>query len=133
MTEFDYHVIALVPPNPPFDLQAAIEALRSARYKAERTERGNAVGIRVVEDDGWAIVAWLEDDDEARILSRRLSELELPNGVTSEQIFACSAHLSIWSDDDSDRMNAHVFEEFIQFLKERFGLFIFDNRLGEWR
>jgi hypothetical protein len=120
MAEFDYHVIGVVPPDPPFNLHTVIEALKSARYKAERAERGSTVGIRVVEDDGWAIVAWLQEDDEAREQNRRLSELDLPNGVTSEQIAACSAQLSIWSDDDSEMMNAHIFEEFIQFLKERF-------------
>jgi hypothetical protein len=30
-------------------------------------------------------------------------------------------------------MNAHVFEAFIQLLKSRFGCFLFDNRLGQWR
>jgi hypothetical protein len=38
MTEFDYHVIALVPPEPPFDVQHAIEVLSSQGYHAERAE-----------------------------------------------------------------------------------------------
>jgi hypothetical protein len=87
----------------------------------------------VLQSDGWGIVAWMEDDDEAREMNRELSETELPKGVTPEQIARCPAQLSVWSDDDSDMMNAHVFEEYIQLLKDRFGMFIFDNRLGEWR
>jgi hypothetical protein len=133
MASFDYHVIALIPASAPFDLQAAIDALNSEGFKADQPDYGHLPGLRVVASDGWGVGAWLEDDDEAREMNQTLSEYDLPDGVTPEQISECSARLSIWSDDDPDLMNAHVFEEFIQLFKERFGLFLFDNRLGEWR
>ena len=133
MSDFDYHVVALIPPDPRFDIEAVIETLSLQGYKAERAERLGSLGFRVVEDDGWGITAWLEADDEAREHNKILSERDVPEGATPGQIAACPAQLSIWSDDDSDMMNAHVFEEFIQFLKARFGCFLFDNRLGEWR
>lgn len=133
MADFDYHVVALIPPEPRFDVQHAIETLNSTGYKAERVERGGTIGIRVVEKDGWGISAWLEADEEAREMNKTISEGDVPEGVSPEQIARCPAQLSIWSDDDPDLMNAHVFEEFIQFLKSRFGCFLFDNRLGEWR
>lgn len=132
MTDIDYHVIALVP-GAAFDSDAAINALTENGYKPRMETNDNGVaGIRVIEDDGWSIVAWIEDDEEAREFVDSLRD-DPPAGVPSDQIASCKVTLSIWSDNDPDLMNAHIFEEFIQSLKSSLGFYLFDNRLGEWR
>lgn len=131
MDDIDYHAIALVP-GETCDVDAVVASLLKAGYRAESAESDSAVGFRVIEEDGWGIVAWIEDSEESLDVISSLSE-DPPDGVTAEQIQACKLTLSIWSDDDSDFMNAHVFEEFIQCLKESCGYFIYDNRQGLWR
>lgn len=134
MAGFDYHVIGLVPSGDRFDLDAVLDTLVASRWSAARlTSADGRAGIRVVESDGWGITAWLDDDDDAREMNALLAERSLPPAMTFDEVAGCRAQLSIWSDDDDDLMNAHVFEEFIQLLKERFGVPLWDNRLGEWR
>ena len=127
----DYHVIAIVPAET-CDIKSVMSKLAEKGYKAQAVERGELKGFRVEEEDGWGIVALIEDDEEVKELIQAIMD-EPPAGITAQQREACQLTLSIWSDDDSDFMNAHVFEEFIQCLKESFGYFIYDNRLGEWR
>jgi hypothetical protein len=133
MPDCDYHVIAIVPGSS-FDSDAAMSALTDSGYTPQlETKDGAVMGIRIREADGWGIVAWVEDDpEETAELIGNLKD-EPPSGVSSDQIAGCEVALSVWSDDDPDLMNAHVFEEFIQCLKSSLGYFIYDNRLGEWR
>lgn len=130
----DYHVIGLVPSGERFDLDAVLDTLAASRWSAAHlTSADGRPGIRVVESDGWGISAWLDDDDDAREMNALLAERSLPPAMRFDEVAGCPAQLSIWSDDDDDLMNAHVFEEFIQLLKERFGVLLWDNRLSEWR
>ena len=132
MTGLDYHVIGLVPGA--FDLDVVVDALEVEGYSVERLAApAGRTGFRVVTNDGWGVRAWLEDDDEARDLNVALAAGPLPVGVSAEDVAHRRGQLSIWSDDDDDLLNAHVFEETIQFLKERFGVLLWDDRLGEWR
>ena len=127
----DYHVIALVPGDA-CDVKAAITALAAAGYRAEAATQGAAKGFRIVEEDGWGIVAWIDDGEDALELISSLSN-NVPDGVSADQVQACKSTLSVWSDDDPDFMNAHVFEEFLQCLKDSCGYFVYDNRQGMWR
>ena len=131
MAGYDYHVIGLVR-GKTCNVDAAIAALSKMGFKAERTQTESAIGFRVVEEDGWGIVAWIEDDEDALEIVSDVSKVP-PDGVTTADIESCQVTLSIWSDDDPEFMNAHVFEEFIQCLKDACGYYMFDNRLGEWR
>jgi hypothetical protein len=132
VTGLDYHVIGLVPGA--FDLDTVVDALAVEGYSAERlaTSAGRS-GFRVVAHGGWGVSAWLEDDDEARELNATLAAGPLPAGVSAEDVARRPGQLSIWSDDDDELEYAHVFEEVIEFLQERFGALLWDDRLGEWR
>lgn len=133
MADFAYHVIAIVPGSS-FDADAAMSALADNGYTPQLESSDGAVrGIRIREDDGWGIVAWVEDDAEETAELIDFLKEGPPPGVSSDEIAACQVALSVWSDDDPDLMNAHVFEEFIQCLKSLLGYFIYDNRLGQWR
>jgi hypothetical protein len=133
MSEVDYHVLALLPSSRPWSLSDAVERMRNAGYVARRQAGPTGEGLRVELNDGWGIVAWLEEDEEAKVFTKGLSEAELPDGIDADQIASCTGYLSIWSDDDSDFMNGVLFEEIVEAMRDAFGAFIFDNRLGEWR
>jgi hypothetical protein len=133
MSEVDYHVLALLPSSLPWSLSDAVEKMRSAGYVARTQTERTGDGLRVELDDGWGIIAWIEDDEEAAEFTTGLSADRLPHRITAEQIASCPRYLSIWSDDDSDFMNSVQFEEIVESIRHLFGAFIYDNRLGEWR
>lgn len=133
MSGYDYHVIALVP-GKSFDADATMRALADCSFAPQLETAGETIrGIRIPQEDGWWVVAWVEDDPDETAELVNFLEDGPPFGISLEQIAACKVALSVWSDDDPDFINAHVFEEFIQCLKSSLGYFIFDNRLGEWR
>jgi len=136
MSDFCYHVLALIPTGAEFSVENAVEAFVAEGQSAAvaASPGGGRDGFRVVFADDWAIVAWLEDDADVTTESEEILDVfGRPPGAAPGGPIACDRRLSIWSDDDSEMMNAHFFEETIQFLKERFGLFAFDGNLGIWR
>jgi hypothetical protein len=50
----------------------------------------------------------------------------------AEVIAACSRRLSVWSDEDFEGEHTDQFIDYIDFLRERFGAFVFDDVNGRW-
>jgi hypothetical protein len=137
MSDFCYHVLALTPTGSEFTVEDAVEAFVADGQSASvvTSPGGARDGFRVVFADDWAIVAWLEDDADVAAESEEILDVfgRPPGAPPDGPPITCDRRLSIWSDDDSEMMNAHFFEETIQFLQERFRLFVFDGNLGIWR
>ena len=133
MSEVDYHLLAILPPDD-FSIDRAIQRLSGDHYEVRAQAGPHGIGIRLeLKNDGWGLVAWLENDDESRTLIQELSVGQLPANLTADQISSCDSYLSIWSDDDSDFMNTAQFEEMAEFIASKLGTFVYDNRLGDWR
>ena len=47
-------------------------------------------------------------------------------------IAACSRRLTVWSDEDFEGEHTDQFIDYIDFLRERFGAFVFDDVNGRW-
>jgi hypothetical protein len=132
-----YSVLALLPPSSDFTLEAAVAHFGNVdpkfkqRAELAKSPAGQVTGFRVFYQE-WAIVAWLETDPTVLAESREMADGDdLP--APAEVIASCDRRLSIWSDEDPDFELAHLFEEFITALRERFGAFIKDYVMGGWR
>jgi hypothetical protein len=132
MSDFCYHVLALIPVNAQFSISKAVETYTASGYQAAQITSPRGKGFQVAYAGNWTILAWFEEDT-AEENQEIINSYGNPPGVSSEEIIRCDNRLSIWSDDDSEMMNAHLFEEHIDFLKEKFKLYIFDNVQGIWR
>jgi hypothetical protein len=136
MSDSCYNVLALIPVESDFGIEKAVDAFVTEGQSATPVTppTGSGVGFRVVHVDDWAIVAWLEESTDVLDENQEIVEaFGNPPGVAGEPPTAYDRRLSVWSDDDSDMVNAHFFEEYIEFLKEKLGLFIFDSQQGIWR
>lgn len=136
MSEFCYNVLALIPVGLDFSIAHTVEIFIAEGYSASiaSSPYENRTGFTVSYFDEWTITAWLEDDKDTAVENQEcIAYFGNPPDAASDQPIKCDRRLSVWSDDDIDMMNAHLFEEYIDFLKEKIGLFIFDNVQGIWR
>jgi len=136
MSDFCYNVLALIPVETDFRVANVVETFIADGQPASlaTSPAGSCVGFRVVYTDNWGIVAWFEDDVDIVTENQEIMGVfGNPPNVAADATVECDRRLSIWSDDDSDMMNAHLFEEYIGFLKEKLGLYIFDSVQGIWR
>jgi len=136
MSEFCYNVLALIPTSSDFGVSNAVEIFIKNGYSASiaTSPSGKSSGFQVIPYENWKIVAWLEDGNDTAVENQETIEVfGNPPNVTTDKPIKCDRRLSVWSDDDADMLNAHLFEEYINFLKEKFGLYIFDSVQGIWR
>lgn len=142
MSEGMYSALALIPESSDFSLEAALSHFASVSYPkfTLRTELAAAPGaqlpggFRVIYpvNPDWSIVSWLETGPDVLAESVEMAqEAHLP--APAEVIAACSRRLSVWSDEDPDQDWAHLFEEYLEELRGRFGVYVKDNVLGGWR
>jgi hypothetical protein len=137
MADGMYEVIALIPEASDFSLDAAVAhfgALRKGRLLAElATAKGKRKpsGFRVSFGD-WSVVAWLESGEEVLVDSQELATTRKGRPAKAEVIAACSRRLSVWSDEDAEADHTDDWIDYIDFLRQRFEVFVFDNVNGQW-
>ena len=148
MPDGKYCVLALLPEAGDFTLERAVahfagltfSKFRSGKFvvenvhlRAELTEPTRArkvSGFRVFYGD-WSVVAWLDTGKGVLCDSQNLAEDDdLPG--PAEVIAGCSRRLSVWSDEDLEFDWTDEFNDYTDELRERFGVFIYDDVNGCW-
>ncbi len=136
MADVGYNVLALIPSESDFSIENAVIAFVLNGYSASlvTSRTGGRRGFLVMCADAWSIVAWLEGEDYVAAESQEIVDVfGPPPGVAFQSSINCPRRLSVWSSGDSALMNAHRFEAYIDFLKNKFGLYVFDQMQGLWR
>ncbi len=144
-----YHVLVLIPEASDFSLEAAVKHFRKlkfSKYRGRKTLFKNepvraelAKGPRAKKPSGfrvfygdWGIVAWLESGRSVHSDSAELAEDEEDLPAPAEVIASCNRRLSVWSDEDLDFDWTDDFNEYLDTLRDRFGVFVYDPFNGEW-
>jgi hypothetical protein len=132
-----YEVIALIPESSDFSLDAAVTyfcKLRKGQLPAELvTAKGKRkpTGFRV-SFGGWCVFAWLESGEEVLAESQEFAKTRKGRPAKAAEIATCSRRLSVCSDEDAEAEHTDEWIDYVDFLRERFGVYVFDNVNGEW-
>ena len=134
-----YEVLAMIPESSDFTLEAAVAHFRTIRYRNGHLRAELAVprgkrkptGFRVHFGD-WSVVAWLETDESVRVESGEFATRRRGRPAPAEVIAGCTRRLSVWSDEDFEADHTDDWIEFVDELRERFGVFVRDCVNGKW-
>lgn len=146
--DFMYNVLALIPDTTDFTIDKAVAYFSQQTFSKVKSDKiiyqrhplraelavseGNMTlgGFRVYFGD-WAVVAWLEAGRTVEGESEELSGLDdLP--APSKVVASCTRRLSVWSDEDPSFFWTDDFTEYTCFLREQFGMLIYDCVNGCW-
>ncbi len=135
-----YEVLALVPEGSDFTLEAAAAHFGKLRFGKTRLRAELAVpkgkrkpsGFRVYYGD-WSVVAWLESGGEVLTESREFAAMRKKGRPAPAEVIAgCSRRLWVWSDEDFEFEHTDQWIEYVDALRDRFGVFVFDCVNGKW-
>jgi hypothetical protein len=133
-----YEVIALIPATGDFSLEKAVAHFGSLSFRkvrirselAKAEDDTSFTGFRLWYGD-WSIVAGLDDAQGVLEDSQDLVHEE-PLPAPPEIIASCAKRLCVWSDEDPDGNHSDEITHFTDELRNRFGMFIYDNVNGGW-